>query len=111
MSKEGFEKNIWGDSERIKRTAEIQNAIDVSEERTWEQIEISDKVYRPKDGDMVELPDGSVGGIMVAIPDKEGKYTVVLEDGLEVKAPANKLLLRGCWTAHKRYLNERQKGI
>lgn len=94
-------KDIENLIEKTRRIKAIQDRIDLSQERIQEQIEISGNPYQPSDGDMVELPDGSVGGIAVAIPDKEGKYPVVLEDGIEVKAPAGKMLLRGCWTARK----------
>jgi len=93
--------------QELQKQAEIQKMIDEAPERTSEQIEISGQAYKPSDGDMVELPDGSRGGINIARPDKEGNYEIELEDGTKVRAPANKLLLRGCWTAYKQRLKEK----
>jgi hypothetical protein len=57
---------------------------------------------------MVELPDGSSGGIIVAATDNKGRYSIILESGIKVNAPANKLLLRGCWTARNQYEKEKK---
>jgi hypothetical protein len=96
-------ENLENLIERSRKISELQQLIDSSPDKVNEQIDIFGKPYLPRDGDMVELPDGSLGGITVAVADKDGKYEIILEDGIKVKVPASKLLLRGCWTAYINY--------
>lgn len=107
MSEGKFE--VTEEYKKIQEEIKIQKIINEAPERTQEQIEIFGKEYQPSDGDMVELPGGLKGGIIIATPDENNLYEIELENGLKVKAPANKLLLCGCWTAHKRYLTNRKE--
>ena len=99
------EKNI----EEFQVISDIQKRIDKAPDKTQEQIEILGKPYQPSSGDMVELPDKSKGGISFGAPDKDGNYEIELESGGKVYAPANKIILCGCWTIHKRYLTGKEK--